>query len=180
MILLDGTDIRQLDPSDLRRRCRRGDAGERCCCRASVRENIVLGRTGDRRRGDDRARPTLSGTHQFMGQIANGYDRKLADRGEGLSGGQRQSIAIARALAGRPPVVLFDEPSSAMDQQTEASLIERLEVELANRTFVVITHRTPLLQLVQRVIIVDRGKIVADGPRDAILQQLNRPKAAAQ
>jgi ATP-binding cassette, subfamily C, bacterial LapB len=122
---------------------------------------------------------TLSGTHQFMGQIANGYDRKLADRGEGLSGGQRQSIAIARALVGDPPVVLFDEPSSAMDNQTENALLDRLEEELAGRTFIVITHRTPFLRLVRRVIIVDRGKIIADGPRDAILQKLNRPKVAA-
>ncbi len=178
VILLDGTDIRQLDPSDLRRRV--GNAmQEGLLLSGTVRENIVLGRTGIE---DEQmiAATTLSGTHQFMGQIANGYDRKLADRGEGLSGGQRQSIAIARALVGDPPVVLFDEPSSAMDQQSEASLLDRLEVDLANRTFVVITHRTPFLRLVQRVIIVDRGKIVADGPRDAILQQLNRPKAAAQ
>ena len=76
----------------------------------------------------------LSGTHSFMGSIANGYDLRLADRGEGLSGGQRQSIALARALAGRPPVLVFDEPSSAMDSQTETALIQRLQVELKGRT----------------------------------------------
>ena len=145
----------------------------------SVRENIVLGREGI----DDHEmlRATqVSGTHQFMGQIVNGYDLKLADRGEGLSGGQRQSIAIARALAGKPPVLAFDEPSSAVDQQTETGLFNRLEKGLQGRTFLVITHRTPFLRLVSRVIIVDRGRIVADGPRDKILAQLNRPKAAAQ
>src|SRR3546814_9685164 len=81
----------------------------------------------------------LSVTHQFIGQLGNGYDRRLADRGEGLSGGQRQSIAIARALTGRPSVLVFDEPSSAMDNQTESGLLDRLGTELEGRTFLVIT-----------------------------------------
>ena len=177
LVMLDGTDIRQLDPISLRRKI--GNAmQESLLLSGSVRENIELGREDIDDNEMVRA-AELSGTHQFMGQIANGYDLKLADRGEGLSGGQRQSIAIARALAGSPPVVLFDEPSSAMDQQTESALLDRLERELEGRTFVVITHRTPFLKLVNRVIIVDRGKIVADGPRDQILAKLNRPKVAA-
>lgn len=138
----------------------------------------MLGRDGID--DDEMLRATeVSGTHQFMGQIANGYDLRLSDRGEGLSGGQRQSIAIARAVAGRPPILLFDEPSSAMDQQTEGGLLVRLEKELEGRTFLVITHRTPFLKLVSRVIIMDKGKIIGDGPRDNILAQLARPKMAA-
>jgi ATP-binding cassette, subfamily C, bacterial LapB len=177
VVLLDGTDIRQLDPIDLRRKI--GSAmQESILLSGTVRENIVLGRDGIDDEELVRA-AGISGTHQFIGQIANGYDRKLADRGEGLSGGQRQSIAIARALAGRPPVLIFDEPSSAMDTQTESGLLDRLEQELGKRTFVVITHRTPFLRLVSRVIILDKGKIVADGPRDQIMAKLNRPKVAA-
>ncbi len=177
VILLDGTDIRQLDPADLRRRV--GSAmQEVTLLSGTVRENIALERQWVNDEEMVRA-ADLSGTHQFIGAIANGYDRRLADRGEGLSGGQRQSIAIARALAGNPPVVLFDEPSSAMDQQTEGALLDRLEKELEGRTFIVITHRTPFLRLVKRVMIVDRGRIVADGPRDQIMQKLNRPKVAA-
>src|SRR3546814_20749120 len=103
----------------------------------------------------------LSGTHQFIGQIANGYDRRLADRGEGLSGGQRQSIAIARALTGRPSVLVFDEPSSAMDNQTESGLLERLGTELEGRTFLVLTHRTQFLRLVSRVMLLDPGQLIA-------------------
>jgi ATP-binding cassette subfamily C protein LapB len=143
----------------------------------SVRENITLGRPG---LGDEEMirAATISGTHQFMGQIANGYDLRLADRGEGLSGGQRQSIAIARALAANPSIVVMDEPTSAMDAQTETALIQRLTEELSGRTVVLITHRPPLLALATRVILIDGGKVTADGPRDKILQQLTRPKAA--
>ena len=143
----------------------------------SVRENIVLGRPGIDDEEMVRA-AQISGTHEFIGQIANGYDLRLADRGEGLSGGQRQSIAIARALAGRPPMMLIDEPSSAMDAQTEGALIQRLREELAGRTLVLITHRPPLLQLVDRIILMDKGKIVSDGPRDNVLKQIMRPRAA--
>jgi ATP-binding cassette subfamily C protein LapB len=112
-----------------------------------------------------------------MGAIANGYDLRLADRGEGLSGGQRQSIAIARALAGRPALVVFDEPSSAMDSQTETTLIQRLQHELKGRTLLLITHRPPLLALVSRIMLIDKGKVVADGPRDAVLKQITKPAA---
>ena len=114
-----------------------------------------------------------------MGRISNGYDLVLADRGEGLSGGQRQSISIARALAGRPQIVVFDEPTSAMDAGTEQQLIERLEGELKGRTFVLITHRPALLRLVERIIIIEAGKITGDGPRDAVLKELQRPRVAA-
>jgi ATP-binding cassette subfamily C protein LapB len=176
LIMIDGTDIRQLDPRELRDNI--GSAmQESVLLTGSVRENIAL----DRPRVDDEElirAAEISGTHQFMGQIANGYDLKLADRGEGLSGGQRQSIAIARALAGRPPVVIMDEPSSAMDAQTEGALIQRLQEELRGRTVILITHRPPLLQLVQRIILLDKGKVVADGTRDAVLQKIMRPKAA--
>jgi ATP-binding cassette, subfamily C, bacterial LapB len=176
LILVDGTDIRQLAPENLRSNI--GAAmQESVLLTGSVRENIALGRDGIDDEELVRA-ATISGTHQFIGQIANGYDLRLADRGEGLSGGQRQSIAIARALAGRPTIILMDEPSSAMDAQTETGLIQRLQEELKGRTVVLITHRPPLLQLVDRIILLDKGKVVADGPRESVLKQIMRPKAA--
>jgi ATP-binding cassette subfamily C protein LapB len=176
LIMIDGTDIRQLDPASLRANV--GAAmQESVLLTGSVRENIGLGRPQVTDEEMIRA-AQISGTHQFMGQIANGYDLRLADRGEGLSGGQRQSIAIARALAGRPPIMVMDEPSSAMDAQTEGALIQRLQQELQGRTLILITHRPPLLQLVQRIILLDKGKIVSDGPRDSVLKQIMRPKAA--
>jgi ATP-binding cassette subfamily C protein LapB len=176
LVMIDGTDLRQLAPESIRRHV--GAAlQESVLLTGSVRENIALGREGI----DDEAMiraAELSGTHQFMGAIANGYDLRLADRGEGLSGGQRQSIAIARALATQPRIVVFDEPSSAMDSQTETGLIQRLQQELKGKTFVLITHRPPLLQLVERILLIDKGRVVADGPRDQVLKQITRPQAA--
>jgi ATP-binding cassette subfamily C protein LapB len=175
-VLIDGNDIRQLDPADLRSQI--GVAlQDSVLFSGSVRENIALGRP----EVDDAELlrvSQLSGTHEFMGQVANGYDLRLADRGEGLSGGQRQSIAIARALAGSPPVFVFDEPSSAMDTHSESVLIQRLQAEMAGRTVLLITHRPSLLSLVDRIILVEAGRIVADGARDEILKRISRPRAA--
>ena len=177
LVMIDGTDIRQFEPQTMRARIG-GALQESTLLSGTVRENISLGRAAVDDEELLRA-AELSGTHAFMGRISNGYDLMLADRGEGLSGGQRQSISIARALAGRPQIVVFDEPTSAMDAGTEQQLIARLESELKGRTFVLITHRPALLRLVERVIIVEQGKIAADGPRDAVLKQLQRPRVAA-
>lgn len=176
LIMIDGTDIRQYDQQAMRAKI--GTAlQDSVLLSGTVRENIMLGREGI----DDEEMlrvAALSGAHGFMGQIANGYDLVLADRGESMSGGQRQSIALARALAGRPPLLIFDEPTSAMDATSEAELIDRLAVELRDRTFVLITHRPALVRLVDRLLVIDKGKVVLDGPRDAVLQQLQRPVAA--
>ncbi|RYD66178.1 MAG: ATP-binding cassette domain-containing protein, partial [Sphingomonadales bacterium] len=177
LVMVDGTDLRQFEPASLR--AAMGAAmQESTLFTGSVRENIVLGRTHI----DDEEMvrvADLSGAHQFLGQIANGYDLRLSDRGEGLSGGQRQAIAVARALAGSPRIVLLDEPTSAMDQQTETTLIERLSTELKDRTLVLITHRPQLVQLVTRIILLDKGRVVADGPRDEVMSRLQRPRAVA-
>jgi ATP-binding cassette subfamily C protein LapB len=174
-VLVDGTDVRQLHPDDLRSSI--GAAlQESVLLTGSVRDNIQLDRGVD---DDELMRAArLSGTHDFMGSLANGYDLRLSDRGEGLSGGQRQSIALARALATRPPILIFDEPTSAMDSQTETALLDRLEAEVEGRTLILITHRSSLLRLVQRVIMLDRGRVVADGTRDQIIERLQKPEAA--
>lgn len=176
VVLIDGLDMRQLDPHSLRRNMG-ATLQESVLLTGSVRENIELGREGVDEEELLRV-GELSGTHDFIGHIANGYDLKLADRGEGLSGGQRQSISLARALATSPKMLVMDEPSSAMDAQTEAMLIERLKSELEDRTFMIITHRPPLLQLVDRIILIDRGRITMDGPRQDVLEALMKPKAA--
>ena len=177
LVMIDGTDIRQYDPQAMRSLI--GTAlQEPVLLSGSVRENIVL----DRPQIDEaemlRA-AELSGTHGFMGRLANAYDLRLADRGEAVSGGPRQSISLARALAGKPQILVFDEPTSSMDQGTESQLMGRLEGELKGRTFVLITHRTALLRLVDRIVVVEGGKVIQDGPRDAVLQSLARPRVAA-
>ncbi|RYY25479.1 MAG: type I secretion system permease/ATPase [Sphingomonadales bacterium] len=177
LVMIDGTDIRQFEPASMRASI--GAAmQESTLFTGSVRENIVLGREGV----DDEELmrvADLSGAHQFLGTIANGYDLRLSDRGEGLSGGQRQAIAVARALAGSPKIVLLDEPTSAMDAQTETALIHRLQTELKDRTLVLITHRPQLVSLVSRIILLDKGRVIADGPRDEVLAKLQRPRVVA-
>jgi ATP-binding cassette subfamily C protein LapB len=169
-VFLDDTDVRQIHPDDLRRNVG-AVLQDVFLLSGAVRENITL---GDAHIDDDEVlrAARVSGTHDFIGQIPNGYDLRLTDRGEGLSGGQRQSIAIARAVAGSRRILLFDEPTSAMDIQSENALIARLEAELAGRTVVLVTHRASMLKLVDRVIILDRGKIVAQGPRDDVLKSV--------
>lgn len=173
LVMIDGTEIRQIDAAKLRQRI--GSVlQDTVLLSGSVRDNITL----DREHVDDEEMlraARLSGTHEFMGRLANGYELKLADRGESLSGGQRQSIAVARAVAGKPSILLLDEPTSAMDNQTEMNLIERLKAELADRTALIITHRLPLLNLVSRIILLDQGKVIADGPRDVVLKQITAP-----
>jgi ATP-binding cassette subfamily C protein LapB len=176
LVLIDGTEVRQLDPEILRSHVG-AVLQDSVLLSGTVRDNIRL----DRAEVDDEEllrAATLSGTHDFVGRLANGYDLLLADRGESLSGGQRQSIAVARALAGRPSLLLLDEPTSAMDSQSEQGLIDRLRDEMKDRTMLLVTHRMPLLQLVDRIILLDSGRIVADGPRDAVLGQLQGPVAA--
>lgn len=169
-VLVDGVDIRQHHPEDLR-----GSVGavlqEGLLFSGSVRDNIALGRETV----DDAEMircAELSGTHGFMSKLANGYELALADRGEGLSGGQRQSIAIARALAAKPSILLMDEPTASMDTTTETALISRLAEETRGRTLLLVTHRPPLLALADRIILVEGGKIVMDGPRDEVLARI--------
>lgn len=169
-VLIDGADVRQLHPDDLRRNI--GSVLQDVTLfSGSIRDNIGLG-DPDVDDAELLRLAKLSGTHDFVGQIANGFDLRLADRGEGLSGGQRQSIAIARGLAKSPPVVIFDEPTSAMDSHSENALVSRLGAELKDRTFLLVTHRQPMLKLVDRIIILNAGKIAVQGPRDDVLRSL--------
>lgn len=169
-VLVDDADVRQLHPDDLRHNIG-AVLQDVFLLTGSVRENIALGEAAI----DDAAvlrAGKLSGTHDFIGQVPNGYDLRLADRGEGLSGGQRQSIAIARALVHERPILLLDEPTSAMDIQSEHALIARLDAEVKGRTVILVTHRQSMLRLVDRVIMLDKGKVVANGPRDDVLKSV--------
>ncbi|ANB03173.1 type I secretion system permease/ATPase [Ectothiorhodospira sp. BSL-9] len=166
-VRVGGNDIRQLDPADLRRHV--GSVlQEAWLFSGTVRQNIAVGNP----HADDArilAASRLAGAHEFLAAHPMGYDLVVGERGEGLSGGQRQLVCLARALVGDPRILLLDEPTSAMDVETEKGVIERLADLSADRTLVLVTHRTSLLALVDRVIVLDEGRVVADGPRERVL-----------
>jgi ATP-binding cassette subfamily C protein LapB len=109
---------------------------------------------------------------EFVNRHPDGFDMMIGERGDSLSGGQRQGVAIARAFLMDPPILLLDEPTSAMDFTSEQQFKERLRQIAAHKTVLIVTHRNSLLDLATRVIVVDEGHIVADGPRDQVIQAL--------
>ncbi len=175
-ILVDGTDSRQIDPVDLRRNC--GYMPQNIVLfSGTVRENLMMGAPGV----DDAAllrAARIAGLEEHVLRHPLGFDLPVGERGEALSGGQRQAIAFARALVTDPPILLLDEPTHSMDHSTEERVKDRLLHELGNRTLVVITHRETLLSLVRTLIVVDAGKVVAYGPKEKVLEALAAGKVA--
>ena len=169
-VRMDGIDLRQLDPADLRRNV--GYVGQEAMLfYGSLRENITIGAPY----ADDSAvvhAADVAGLTQFVNRHPKGFDMTIGERGESLSGGQRQEVAIARAVLMDPPVLLFDEPTSAMDFSTESAFKERLRRYAAHKTLIIVTHRTSLIDLATRIVVVDDGRIVADGPRDKVIEAL--------
>jgi ATP-binding cassette subfamily C protein LapB len=113
----------------------------------------------------------VSGVDDFASSHPQGYDMELGERGEGLSGGQRQSINLARALLHNPNILILDEPTSSMDTATEKTVISRLKNWAEDRTVVMVTHRNTLLELADRVLVMDQGTIVADTTPDKLRAQ---------
>jgi ATP-binding cassette subfamily C protein LapB len=143
----------------------------------SLRENITFGMPSV----DDAsivAAAEVAGLTEFVNRHPHGFDMNVGERGERLSGGQRQAVGLARAVLHDTPVLLLDEPTSAMDFSTEATITKHLAEFSAGKTVVLVTHRTSLLSLVDRVIVIDTGRIVADGPRDQIMQALQSGRIA--
>jgi ATP-binding cassette subfamily C protein LapB len=169
-VLLDGVDVRQLDPADVRRNI--GYVSQDVLLfHGSLRDNIVFGLPY----ADDSAvvaAAEMAGLHEFVNRHPRGFDMAVGERGESLSGGQRQAVGIARAVLHNAPLLLLDEPSSAMDFSTEAHVTQRLSAFAQGKTVLLVTHRTSLLSLVDRVIVIDNGRVVADGPRERIMQAL--------
>jgi ATP-binding cassette subfamily C protein LapB len=169
-VLVDGTDIRQLDPTDLRQNigCVLQDPH---LFFGSVKDNITLGAPYVDEASVIRA-ATLAGVDQFVRQHPLGYDMPVGENGRMLSGGQRQSVAVARALLLNPQIMVFDEPTSSMDNSTEAAFKQRLAAIARGKTIILVTHRHSMLALVDRLIVLDRGKVVADGPKSGVLEAL--------
>ncbi|MBE7638118.1 type I secretion system permease/ATPase [Sneathiella sp. P13V-1] len=178
-VLVDGTDIRQIDPSDIRRSV--GSVMQDVTLfHGTVRHNITMGHP----QADDEMilrASKLAGVHDFVSRHPHGYDLLVGEKGATLSGGQRQALGIARSLLPNPPVLMFDEPTSSMDLNSEKRFISRLQSYAQNKTLILVTHRTSLFSIVDRIIVLGNGKIVADGPRDEVLkigQRQNKKKSA--
>ena len=169
-VLLDGIDVRQLDPADVRRNIAYVSQ-DVLLFHGSLRDNIAFGLPF----ADDAAivaAADVAGLLEFVNRHPRGFDMPVGERGESLSGGQRQAVGIARAVLHNAPLLLLDEPSSAMDFSTEAHVTQRLAAFAQGKTVLLVTHRTSLLSLVDRVIVIDNGRVVADGPRERIMQAL--------
>ena len=173
-IRVDGVDIRQLDPREYR-----GAVGyipqDVTLFTGSLRDNIAL------------ARPSVTdaqlikaveraGIADWVNRHPLGFDMPISERGDSVSGGQRKCIAVARALVTEPSILIMDEPTGGTDQSTERAIIENLKTYIEGRTLIVVTHRNSLLALADRILVVDSGKVVADGKRDAVIAALREGK----
>jgi len=171
-LLVDGIDVRQLDVSDVRYNI--GYVPQDIQLFAgTLRDNLV---SGARYVEDELVLQAaeLAGVHEFARLHPNGYELQVGERGQNLSGGQRQNVALARALLLDPPILLLDEPTSAMDNTGEERLKQRLAAISKNKTLLLVTHRASMLTLVDRLVIVDRGRIIADGPKESVMEALKK------
>ena len=167
-VLVDQTDIRQIDPVDLRR-----SIGcvpqEPFLFMGTIKDNITI---GEQYVTDEEVLEAskAAGVHDFLGKHEAGYDLLVGERGEGLSGGERQSVTLARALLTNPNIMILDEPTNSMDRQTEQAFMKKMKNLIQNQTLIMITHKMSVLTLVDRVIVIEDGKVVADGPKEKVLQ----------
>ena len=169
-IFTDGLDVNQIDPADWRKAV--GYVGQEArLFYGSLRENVMLGRP--EATAEEFLRVLrLTGLDQVAARHPQGINLPIGEMGEGLSGGQRQLVSLARSLLARPALLLLDEPTSAMDTQTEALFLQHLQRATEGQTLVVVTHRPSVLPLVDRILVIDDGKIIADGPKEKILDTM--------
>ncbi|ARV75344.1 type I secretion system permease/ATPase [Vibrio campbellii] len=176
-VRIDDTDIEQLHHVDVRRNigCVPQDSN---LFFGSIRDNITLGRplTDDR---DVLDAANRAGVTAFTQSDPAGLERQVGEGGGMLSGGQRQAVTIARAFLGRPPVLLMDEPTSAMDNRSEMHIKHQLAQLKPNETLILITHKTSMLDIVDRVIVMEKGSVIADGPKAQVLNDLKQGKVRA-
>ncbi|NCT40092.1 MAG: type I secretion system permease/ATPase [Alphaproteobacteria bacterium] len=169
-VQIDGSDVRQIDPGDLRRNIGAVQQSPQLFF-GSVRKNITMGHETAPDSAVMRA-AELSGVMEFLRDSEAGLDTQVGERGEALSGGQRQAVAIARSLLYDPPILILDEPTASMDPASENRLRKRLDVLCEGKTTILITHKGAMLSLVDKLILIDRGKLVAFGPKDEVIRKL--------
>ena len=167
-VLIDGVDTRQIDPIDLRRAvgC---VPQEPFLFMGTIKDNITI---GEQYISDEELLKVskIAGLDEFLGKHEAGFDLMVGERGDGLSGGERQSVTLARALISDPNIIMLDEPTNSMDRQTEKAFINKIEKIIDNKTLLIVTHKTSLLQLVDRVIIIENGEVSFDGPKEEVFK----------
>lgn len=171
---IDGVDLRQIDPAELRRNVGYVSQ-EPVLFYGTLRQNISMGQPHVHD-ASIAAAADLAGLSEFVNSHPEGFDMVIGERGESLSGGQRKAITIARALLNAPPIMLLDEPTSNMDHSTEAAMKRTFEKIMPGKTMVLVTHHTALLDLADRIIVIDQGRILADGPKAEVVQALQQGK----
>jgi ATP-binding cassette subfamily C protein LapB len=172
MVTMDGTDIRQIDPAELRHFL--GYVPQDIILfQGTLRDNITMGVQDIDDQNVIQA-AEMAGVSEFVKKHPSGFDMRVEEFGRGLSGGQRQSVAMARALLLDPPVLVLDEPTSNMDNRSEIRLKGYLAKTVKEKTVVLITHRASLLDMVNRLIVLDNGSIIADGPKDFVLEAMKK------
>jgi ATP-binding cassette subfamily C protein LapB len=169
-LLLDGIDLNQIDPADVRRAIGYVPQ-DPVLFYGTLKHNLTIA-TPFASDEDVLAAARMAGVDEFAAAHPEGYNMIVGERGDSLSGGQRQSIAIARALVNNPQILLLDEPSSNMDYQSESQLKARLKAAGQDKTLILVTHRTSLLDLVDRLMVIDHGRIMADGPKAQVVDAL--------
>lgn len=179
MVEVDGIDLRQVDPAEYRSRIGFVSQDPRLF-HGTLRDNVLMGRSQiDAARMVEVAR--LTGLDRVIAAHPMGWDLPVGEMGNLLSGGQRQLVALARSLVTKPQILLMDEPTSSMDAQSEVAFLRQLRDAATDCTLVVVTHRPAVLELVTRIVVMDSGRLVMDGPRDQVLAALSgvRPTAPA-
>ena len=168
VVLIDNADIRQIRPDDVRRNM--GVVMQNpTLFSGTLRDNILMGNP-DASDADLLAASELSGADAFIGMLPGGFDFPLSERGRELSVGMRQSVAIARALIGKPNLLLLDEPTAPLDQAAEQAMVEKLAVATQGITTIFVTHRGAMLQLADKVLVLDQGRVATFGPRDKVIK----------
>lgn len=176
-VVIDGMDLRQIDPADFRARVGFVAQDPRLF-NGTLRDNVLLDRpSADPSRLAEVAR--LTGLDRLISTHPKGWELPVGEAGTLLSGGQRQLVALARCLVTQPRILLMDEPTSSMDAQSEAAFLRQLKEAGAECTLVMVTHRPAVLELVQRVLVVDGGRLVMDGPKAQVLAALSGARPAA-
>lgn len=173
-IMVDGVDIRQIDPAELRK-CIGYAQQDTHLFYGTLRENLTIAAPNV----DDATilmAAKIGGIDEFVNAHPKGFDMLIGERGDTLSGGQKQGVGIARALINNPSILLLDEPTSAMDHSGEDAIKKRLQQAAVGKTLVLISHRSALFDLVERIIVIDSGRIVADGAKEQVIEALRSGK----